>query len=144
MYKLVYWDTSFATYLSHRFKKEFQAGICTHYLAWYVSLKQFKKPAVFIWVSIHLDKGAAILKLLIVKKVQIVYLLKQLCSHYRITSEWNGVALLSFHYQRNTRTPSVSLCANHAMRQWFSHHEQTQGSMGREYVKETNSLKLSI
>lgn len=62
MYKLVYWDTSFATYLSHRFKKEFQAGICTHYLAGYVSLKQFKKPAVFIWVSILLDKGAGILK----------------------------------------------------------------------------------
>ena len=63
-----------------------------------------------------LRQGSCHTKLLMVKKVQIVYLLKQLCSCYRITSEWNVVALLSFHYQQNTRTPSVSLCANHAMR----------------------------
>lgn len=77
-----------------------------------------------------------------------MYLLKQLCSCYRITSEQSVVALLSFHCQQKTQhLQPASLCANHAMRQLVvltSHSQQTQGCTCREYVGETNSLQLNL
>lgn len=134
-------------YLPHRLRTEFWVGICTHYLAWYVSLKEFLKCAVVIWVSIILDKGAVILELAIVKKVQIVYLLQQLCSCYRITREWNAVALLSSRHQQRTRTPSVSLCADHTMRPWVvwtSHGQLTQSSTCTECQGNKSMTTLNL
>lgn len=139
MQKLVWRDISFATYLACS-KKELQAGICT--LCLLASLEQFKSRAAVIWVSIILDEGAAIFKLVTVKKEQVLCLGQQLCSCYRITREQNVVAFLSLGCLQKGRTPSVSVC-------WARHRHclastSQAGSACTEYVGETKPLKLSV